>query len=111
MFPDISERCRAKKRIHDRMDQHIRIGMSQKTLLIGNLHAAHDQLPAFHQLMYIVSCSYPHCNPLILRYLITTAYNYIIPQTKRPHKKVPVRKCDRHLYKFNCVSIASAYGC
>ena len=40
MFPDVPQRRCSQQRIHDRMEQDIRIRMSQKTLFIRYFHAA-----------------------------------------------------------------------
>ena len=60
MLSDIPQRGRAQKRIHHRMQQHVRIRMPQKPFFIWNFHAADDQLPVPHQTVHVISCSDPH---------------------------------------------------
>ena len=61
---DISQSRSSEEGITDRMQKHVRIGMAKKAKLMGNLHAADDQLAAFYQPMYIISTSNSHKNPL-----------------------------------------------
>ena len=63
-LPDVAEGRCAQKGIHNRVKQHICVGVSQKSFLIGNFHAAQDQLPVLHQSVYVISHSYPHVIPL-----------------------------------------------
>jgi hypothetical protein len=48
MLPDIPQCSRPQKRIHDRMEQHIRIRMSEQSFFIGNLYTAKDQFSSFY---------------------------------------------------------------
>ena len=58
--PDVSKTQSTEDSVHDRMEQDIRITVSQKTLLIRHRHAAQDQGPAFGQAVYIVPVPDPH---------------------------------------------------
>ena len=60
MLSDIAKRCGAEQGVHDRMDDHIRVRMSQQSLLIRDLHASQDQFPPLGELMYIISDSDSH---------------------------------------------------
>ena len=62
MASDVPQCCSAEKRIHNGMNQHIRIGMSQKAIFIRDFHTAQNQFPVFHQFMHIVTHSYSHCS-------------------------------------------------
>ena len=53
MVSDVPQCCSAEKRIHNGMNQHIRIGMSQKAIFIRDFHTAQNQFPVFHQFMHI----------------------------------------------------------
>ena len=61
MFSDVAERRCAQKRIRNRMQQNIRIGMAQKSdIAVRDLHAAENQLAPLHQFMYVVAVSDTH---------------------------------------------------
>ena len=60
MPPDVAQRRRAEQRIGDRMQQHIRIGVSEQTLVIGYLHTADNELAACNQLMDVVTLANSH---------------------------------------------------
>ena len=62
MASDVPQCCSTEKRIHNGMDQHIRIGMSQKAIFIRDFHTTQNQFPVFHQFMHIVTHSYSHCS-------------------------------------------------
>ena len=62
MASDVPQCCSAEKRIHNGMNQHIRIGMSQKAIFMRDFHTAQNQFPVFHQFMHIVTHSYSHCS-------------------------------------------------
>ena len=56
---DISQLCRTQQRVHQGMQQHIRIGMSQKSPVIGNSHPAKNQRSSLHQPVNVISVSDP----------------------------------------------------
>ena len=58
---DIPQAGRTQQSIHDGMDDHIGIRMAQQAFFIRNIYAAQNQLTIRHQLMDIISLSYPHC--------------------------------------------------
>lgn len=60
MFPDVPQRRCSQQRIHDRMEQDIRIRMSQKSLFIRYFHAADDEVSSLHQTVYVISHSDSH---------------------------------------------------
>ena len=60
MFADVPQSRSTQQRIGNRMEQHIRIGVAQKSQFIGNLHTAQDQIPVRHQFVHVVSVSDPH---------------------------------------------------
>ena len=60
MPPDVAQRRRAEQRIADRVQQHIRVRMSEQAFFVRDLHPADDQLAAFHQLMHVVALTDPH---------------------------------------------------
>ena len=59
MLADIPQGSCSQQGIRNRMQQHIRIRMSQKPLFKGNIHTANNQLAAFHQLMHIITHTKP----------------------------------------------------
>ena len=60
MLSDISQRGRTEQGVHNCVEQHIRIRMSQKPLLPGNLHSSHNQLSSGGKSVHVISHSYPH---------------------------------------------------
>ena len=60
MLPDIPE-CRCPEQcIHDRMQCHICIGMSEQSFFIRNLYPAENQFSSFYQTMYVITISNSH---------------------------------------------------
>ena len=60
MLADVSQGSSAQKAVGDSMEQHICVTVAQEALLKGNLYAAQNQIPAFHQFMHIVTVSDSH---------------------------------------------------
>ena len=48
MVADVPESCCSQQGIRHRMEEHIRVAVTQKPLFKGNMHAAQNQIPAFH---------------------------------------------------------------
>jgi hypothetical protein len=48
MFSDIAERGGAEERVHDGVQQHIRIGVTEETEGVRDFHAAEDQGAALY---------------------------------------------------------------
>ena len=61
MLANISQCGSSQKSVHDCMNQHIRVGMSEKTFFIRNRNASQDQIPTLYQLVDVVSLSNSHC--------------------------------------------------
>ena len=60
MLPDVPKGRGPQKRVHHRVDQHVRVRVAQKPLLIGDLHSSQDQPALLHQPVYVVSLSDSH---------------------------------------------------
>ena len=60
MSSDIAKRCCPQKRIHNGMQKHIRVGMSQKAFLPGDIHSPQYQIPSLHQFVYIIPHTYTY---------------------------------------------------
>ena len=78
MLADISQSRCSEEGVTDRMQKHVRIRMAKKAKLMGNLHAANDQLAAFYQTMYIVSTSNSHKNPLSVIILLLSLFMIVL---------------------------------
>ena len=61
--PDIAKSGSAEKRIHNGVGKDIRIGVSEESLLVRDIHAAYNELTAFRKLVNIVTVSYSHLHP------------------------------------------------
>ena len=57
---DVAQRRRAQQRIHDRVQQHIRIRMTEQAGFVRDGHPAHDQRATRHQPVHIVTVADPH---------------------------------------------------
>ncbi len=57
MLADVAQCKRTKQGIGNRMQQDIRIGMSQKSEGVRKLHAAEKEVTSLHKIMHIVSMS------------------------------------------------------
>ena len=57
MLSDVPKRCRAEQSVHDRMEDHIRIGVSKKSLLIRDLYPAKDQFSSLDKPVHIITGS------------------------------------------------------
>ena len=64
---DVAQSRGAQQGVHNGMAEHIRVGVAQKSFLVGNIHAAHDQFSAFHQTVDIISCTYSHALSFLSR--------------------------------------------
>ena len=60
MLSYIPERSRSEKSIHDRMQQHIRIGMSDQSVLIRYLNSAYNKLTFRAEPVNVIARSYSH---------------------------------------------------
>ena len=70
MLSDISQRGGSEQGVHDRVCQYIRIGMTEQTVSVGNLHAAENQLSVFRKAVYVVTVSDTNqASPLLLKML------------------------------------------
>jgi hypothetical protein len=58
MHPDIAEAHSSEQGIADGMQQHIGIGVSETTFVMGYLNAAEYEVSAFHKLMKIYALPY-----------------------------------------------------
>jgi hypothetical protein len=61
MTPDVPQCSGPQKRVTDRMKEYIRIGMSEQTMRMGNLHPAQNQGTIFVKGMNIAPETYAHC--------------------------------------------------
>lgn len=57
---DIAECGRAEKRVHKRVRQNIRVGVTEQTLFIAYLNAAEDELSPLDQTVNVIPVSYTH---------------------------------------------------
>ena len=57
---DVAQRRRTQQGVHHRVGQHIRVGMSQQSPLIGDVDAAQYQRPPLCQTVYVVPVSDPY---------------------------------------------------
>ena len=57
---DIAQRGRAEQCVGNRVQQDIRVGMTEQPLFIGNRLAAEDQLAVLRKFMYVVSVTDSH---------------------------------------------------
>lgn len=57
---DIAERSRAEKRVHKRVRQNIRVGVTKQTLFIAYLDAAEDELSPLDKAVNVIPVSYTH---------------------------------------------------
>ena len=57
---------RAKERVHDRVDKHVRVRVSEQPLLIRDIHPAEYQLSVRNEPVNIIAMSYPHIRLLCL---------------------------------------------
>ena len=48
VLADVAQRRRAQHSVHYSVQQHIRVGVAEQTLLIRDLHAAHNELAILH---------------------------------------------------------------
>jgi hypothetical protein len=48
MFSDIAERCGAEERVHDGVQQDIRVGVTEETEGVRDFHAAKNQRSPFY---------------------------------------------------------------
>ena len=55
MAADIAQTCRTEQSVGNGVQQRIGIGMSEQPFLKRNLHASEYQIPAFCQLMDIIT--------------------------------------------------------
>ena len=62
---DIANRRRAEQRVHDGVDEHVRVRMAVEPLFIRDRHAAEDELPARHEPMNVVTVADPHASCLL----------------------------------------------
>ena len=70
MLSDVAQRGGSEQRVHDRVCQYIRIGMTEQTVSVGNLHAAENQLSVFRKAVYVVTVSDTNqASPLLLKML------------------------------------------
>ena len=61
---------RPEKRIDYRMNEHIRIGMAEKPVFPGKLHASENELSPLRDAMGIIPETYPeiiHCQQKVIR--------------------------------------------
>ena len=66
MLADIPQRRRTQHGVHHRVGQHIGVRVAQQALFKGDLHAAQDQLAAFHQAVHVITMSNAHSRFLFL---------------------------------------------
>ena len=59
MPPDVTQSRRAEQRVTDRVKQHVGIGVSGQTQVIGNVHAADDQFAVRRKAVDVKSLPYP----------------------------------------------------
>lgn len=57
MTADVAERRRAEQRVGDRVQQHVRIRVTEQAAFVWNRHAADDEGAPFDELMYVVALS------------------------------------------------------
>ena len=57
---DITERGRAEKRVHNRVRQNIRVGVTEQPLFIAYLNAAEDEPSPLNQPVHVIPVSYTH---------------------------------------------------
>ena len=50
----------AEQSIHERVNKHVRIGMTEKPFFIGDIHPAEYQPSVGHKPVHIIAMSYPH---------------------------------------------------
>ena len=60
MIADIAQAGGTQQGITDGMEQHVRIAVAQRALVVGDFNAANHQVPSFNQLMKINAVTYPH---------------------------------------------------
>lgn len=73
MDTDISERGGTEKRVHDRMGQHIRVGVAKQTKPRGNFHTAQNQFSSFRKTVHIITVSDSHANSSLRRRIASAA--------------------------------------
>ena len=56
--PDVAESRAPKERIHNRVGEHVRIGVAEQPFLIGYLHSPKNQFSSLHKSVNIVSGSH-----------------------------------------------------
>ena len=58
-FSNVPQSGGPQKGIHQRVEGHICVGVSQQTQVIGDLNTPQDQRPALHQTVHIISMANP----------------------------------------------------
>ena len=56
---DVPQRRRAEQGVHHGMDKHIRVGMSQQSVRVGDGHPAEDQRPSLRQPVDVIPVTDP----------------------------------------------------
>jgi hypothetical protein len=59
VLPDVGQAGCAKKRIDDRVQKNVGVGMSEQSFFVRDFDAAQNQLAPFYQLVDVVSLPYP----------------------------------------------------
>lgn len=60
MGADVAERRCAEQCVRNRVQKHICIRMPEQTARIFDLHAAQNQISAFHQAVHVIAVADPH---------------------------------------------------
>jgi hypothetical protein len=66
MSADVTKGCRTEQSIHDRMGQHVRIGMTEQSAFKRNVNTAQNQLSVLNKSVYIITVTnseYLHKEP------------------------------------------------
>jgi hypothetical protein len=66
MPADVAQRGGAKQRVADGVQQHVGVRVPVEPLVVRDLHAADDQLAAFHQRVHVEALPDPHVLPFSL---------------------------------------------
>ena len=54
-FPNVAERRRAEQCVHNGMDKHVRVRMTEQTAAVGNRDPAENQRSTFNQPVYVIT--------------------------------------------------------
>ena len=60
MFPDVSFRNGPENGVGDGVQQNVGVGVTEKALVVRDVHPSQDQPASFHQAVHVITMSYTH---------------------------------------------------